>query len=359
VANRDIIVVGASAGGVDALQRLASGLPEGLGLTVFVVLHQPATGSRMATILRRGSNLPVIEPEDGEAITAERMYLARPDYHLLVHEGYIRLSHGPRENRVRPAVDPLFRTAALAYGPRVVGVILTGSLDDGAAGLLAVRQRGGTAIVQDPEDAAFASMPRCAIEDAGADAILPLAEIPAYLAELARTPAAAPSAGPVPARLLIEASFAEAGVPAGNRPEEVGSPSPLSCPDCGGVLWTYQDDAPPSRSPVPPPSSSRPVRFRCRTGHAYSPASLAEAQRGSIEGSLFAARRALEENAIILDRMAKRAIEVGNVKSHRRFERRAHEARRHAEQVRMLLLESGADGENLRDQGKTPDVNPS
>jgi two-component system, chemotaxis family, protein-glutamate methylesterase/glutaminase len=343
VANRDIIVVGASAGGVDALQRLASGLPEGLGLTVFVVLHQPATGSRMATILRRGSNLPVIEPEDGEAITAERMYLARPDYHLLVHEGYIRLSHGPRENRVRPAVDPLFRTAALAYGPRVVGVILTGSLDDGAAGLLAVRQRGGTAVVQDPEEAAFASMPHSAIEDAGADAILPIAEIPAYLAELARTPAAATPTDPAPARLLIEASFAEAGIPAGNRPEVVGSPSPLSCPDCGGVLWTYQDQA------TSPPGSST---FRCRTGHAYSPASLAEAQRGTIEGSLFAARRALEENAIVLDRMAKRAMEVGNVKSHRRFERRAHEARRHAEQVRMLLMESGVDGEDSRETGE-------
>lgn len=195
----DIIVVGASAGGVEALTNLVKQLPPNLNAAIFIVLHVPSHGmSVLPQILARAGKLPVSHAKDGEAIVLGRIYVAPPDYHLLLKPGYISLTRGPKENSHRPSVDPLFRTAAQSYGRRVVGVVLTGVLDDGTAGLDAVKMRGGVAIVQDPDDAMYSGMPRSAIENVDdIDHILPLSNIPSVLVTLANTPLQTESENPL------------------------------------------------------------------------------------------------------------------------------------------------------------------
>jgi two-component system, chemotaxis family, protein-glutamate methylesterase/glutaminase len=187
--SNNIIVIGASAGGVEALSTLVRALPAGLPAAVFVVLHIPAQSpSLLPSILSRAGQLPAIQPTDGMAISPGCIYVAPPDHHMLLERGYIRIVRGPRENRHRPAIDPLFRSAARSYGARVTGVILTGTLDDGTAGLLAVKQRGGIAIVQDPKEALYTSMPRSALDHVAVDYCASLGEIATRLVELAHAP---------------------------------------------------------------------------------------------------------------------------------------------------------------------------
>jgi two-component system chemotaxis response regulator CheB len=188
VPGHDIIVIGASAGGVEALVKVVSSLPGALPASLFVVLHLPAeSSSALPTILSRAGYLPAVHPEDCSPIVPGTIYVAPPDYHLMVERDMVRVGRGPRENRHRPAIDPLFRSAALAYGPRVTGVILTGALDDGTAGLLAIKRHGGIALVQDPHEALFAGMPRSALMHVQVDYVLPLVDIGRQLAQLANT----------------------------------------------------------------------------------------------------------------------------------------------------------------------------
>src|SRR5690349_180578 len=185
----DIIVTRASAGGVEALRAVVAVLPADLPAAVFVVLHIPAQSpSMMPSILSRAGPLPAAHPTDGEPIRPGHIYVAPPDCHLLIDHERVRGVRGPRENRTRPAVDPLFRTAARAYGPRVVAVVLTGTLDDGTAGLQAVKQRGGLAVVQDPRDAMYAGMPRSALQHTPVDYVVPLSEIGPLISRLVREP---------------------------------------------------------------------------------------------------------------------------------------------------------------------------
>ncbi|MGL4621652.1 MAG: chemotaxis protein CheB, partial [Chroococcidiopsis sp.] len=288
----DIIVIGASAGGVEALSQLLSLLPADIPAAIFVVLHVPSEGySILPKILNRAiakrqkqSSLKAIHPQDGEQIEYGRIYVAPPDLHLLVKRGSISLAHGPKENGHRPAVDTLFRTAARAYGQRVVGVVLSGTLDDGTAGLMAVKQRDGVAIVQDPKEAMYSGMPRSAIENVEVDRILPVAEMAALLVELARQPIVTKTAA-ISDDMEMEADMAELELNAMQNPDRPGTPSPYACPDCGGVLWELDE--------------GRLMRFRCRTGHAYSTDSLLAAQSESLEDALWSALRALEEKAAL------------------------------------------------------------
>ncbi len=189
VPGHDIIVIGASAGGVEALMKVVRTLPGDIPASLFLVLHLPAESSSvLPTILSRVSALPAIHPEDYSPIVPGTIYVARPDYHLMLEHGIVRVTHGPKENRHRPAIDPLFRSAALAYGPRVIGVILTGALDDGTAGLLAIKCSGGIAIVQDPQEALYASMPRSALLHVQVDYVLDLDAIGPKLIQLVKTP---------------------------------------------------------------------------------------------------------------------------------------------------------------------------
>jgi two-component system chemotaxis response regulator CheB len=176
VPGHDIITIGASAGGVEAFKKIVHELPPALQAAIFVVLHiSPEGPSVLPDILNRAGPLPALHPRDGDKIQLGKIYIAPPDHHLLIRRGHIHLFRGPKENNVRPAIDPLFRTAARAYGPRVIGVVLTGVLDDGTAGLLAIKARGGITVVQDPDDALFSGMPESAMKYADVDHCLPLA----------------------------------------------------------------------------------------------------------------------------------------------------------------------------------------
>ncbi len=323
-AGHDIIVVGASAGGVEALAELVRGLPADLPAAVFVVLHIPAYGaSVLPGILSRRGRLPAAHPADGDPIRHGRIYVAPPDHHLRGERGRVRRGRGPHENGHRPAVDTLFRSAARAYGPRVVGVVLTGTLDDGTAGLQMIKRRGGLAVAQDPEDALFASMPRCAIENVSVDVVAPLAEIGPTLVRLARQPAPEERETPMPQDLKTLTGVAEFDMGAVEAPRE-GKPSSYACPDCHGVLWEVQEDDL--------------LRFRCRVGHAFSPESLLASQSDALEDALWTALRALEESAALADRLGERAGERGHGLAATRFVQQAADARGRAGVIREALL---------------------
>lgn len=318
---RDVILIGTSAGGVQALSAVAAGLPPDFPAAVFVVLHiAPYGRSAMPAILSRAGALPAKHAEDGEPVEPGRVYVAPADHHLMLEPGLVRLSRAPTENGQRPSVDVLFRSAAQAYGPRCVGVVLTGNLDDGTAGLAVVKRYGGVAVVQDPDEADYPSMPRSALQNVEVDHVSPLADIAPLLGELAREPVT--TTGPLP-----EVDDMKTELEHGNDPEEKGVPSDLTCPECGGSLRESRVEAV--------------IHFRCRTGHAYSPETLLVKQSDVVDAAIWAAVRALQENADLARRMDRRLRQTGMLAqmAHERYERRAQEAERHAEVLRRLLME--------------------
>jgi two-component system chemotaxis response regulator CheB len=299
-------------------------LPEDLPASVFVVVHVPARSkSLLPGILTRASPIPAAHARDGEAIQPGRIYVAPPDCHLLLGNGRIRLVRGPRENNHRPAVDPLFRTAAVAYGPRVAGVVLSGALDDGTAGLVAIKKRGGVTIVQDPEDALFPDMPRNAMETMDVDYCLAKDEIAAVLVQLSKEHAKE-SYVPVSADMKKETKIEAMDMGSIEDKDKPGTPSVFGCPDCGGILWELQD--------------GELLRFRCRVGHAFGAEGLLSAQAEALDTALWSAFRALEENAALARRVAERARKSGRENSARIFEEKAEAAERQAEVIRNLLM---------------------
>ena len=326
---RDIIVVGASAGGVEALSELVKDFPSDLAAAIFVVLHLPAhSSSALPKILSRNGPLPAVNPKNGDRIQPGRIYVAPPDQHLLIKRGSVRVVHGPRENGCRPAIDPLFRTAAREYGKRVIGVVLSGVLDDGTAGLIAVKRQGGTAVVQDPADATYPSMPQSAIAHCEVDHILALSEIASTVARLVYEPGEEEGAEPVSDDMETEADIAELDMATLHAGEKPGTPSRFSCPECNGVLWEIDDQ--------------NLIRFRCRVGHAYSPETLVAAHSDSVEAAIWAGLRALEENAALMRRMSKQMQRTGNERSAFRFDEQAHSALQRAEVLRRLILDREA-----------------
>ena len=324
--NKNIIVIGTSAGGVEALSYLVSHLPADLNAAVMIVLHVPTHAtSVLPNILNRAGNLPACHPKDRQQISPNCIYIAPPDYHLLVKPEYISLVRGPRENNHRPAIDPLFRSAARAYGRRVVGVVLTGVLDDGTAGLQAIKMRGGVAIVQNPKDAVYPGMPRSAIENVDdIDYILPLSEIPAVLVKLANTPIEAKAEKTVSHQMEIETDLVDMDMETFNNDDRAGKPSSLACPDCGGTLWELEH--------------KNLLRFRCRIGHAYSLESLLAKQSDALEDALWFALRALEEKASLTKRMAKRMRDRNQILAAQRLEEQAEDALARANVIRETLL---------------------
>jgi len=322
--DHDIVVVGASAGGVEALVGLVASLPAELPAAVFVVLHVPPTGtSALPDILRRSGPLPASHVKDGEPIEPGRIYVAPPDHHLLIRRGHLHLTRGPRENGHRPAVDPLFRSAAREYATRVVGVVMSGALDDGSAGLVAVKSRGGVAVVQDPADALYSGMPANALQHVAVDHVLPAASMGGVLTRLATEPALEPP-GPAPTDMQMEVEMEKFSLDAVER-NHPGEPSGFSCPDCNGVLWAIQDGGL--------------ERFRCRVGHAWSPESLLTQQSDALEAALWIALRSLEERAALANRLAEPARRRGHSITASRFEEQATEAQQAARVVRNLLLD--------------------
>ncbi|MCU1284544.1 MAG: CheB methylesterase [Acidobacteriales bacterium] len=328
MSNHAINVIGASLGGVEALQELTAGLPKDLPAAVFVVLHVSAQApSLLRQILNRCGALKAVHPKDGEAIQAGRIYVAPPDNHLIVENGYMRVLRGPKENRHRPAIDVLFRSAARAYGNQVVGVVLTGSLDDGTVGMLAVKKRGGICVVQDPESAFCPDMPKSVLRYLKPDYTLPLPEIAPALELIAQTKATAPES-PVSKEMEQESRVAEMDMNRMSDDDKPGKPSAFACPDCHGVLWEIDDDGQDF------------VRYRCRVGHAYTAASFAAAHSEHLENSMWAALRALEESASLARRMADKAKEKDRLASAARFEEHAMIKERQASLMRTVLLEN-------------------
>lgn len=343
--NRDIVVIGASAGGVEALTSLARTLPADLPAALFVVLHvAPHGNSVLPQLLARASKLKAEHAIHGEPIVSGRWYVAPPDQHMLIRDGHVHLGRGPSENGHRPAIDPLFRSAASAHGSRVIGVVLSGSLDDGTAGLLAVKQSGGIAIAQDPHEALYPSMPLSAIENVEVDHISPLAGIGRLLKQLTRDPVAAAGFKLRPEVTAIEAAIAEGGQMGLGALEARGVPSGFACPDCHGVLWEVREEGL--------------VRYRCRVGHAYLPQALSVAQSERLEESLWIALRTLKESSALSKRLAERAHERTMPQMARAYETRAREAFERASVIEEVLkrgrLNASVEEANAADAGAEP-----
>jgi two-component system chemotaxis response regulator CheB len=290
--NPYLVVIGASAGGLETLRELVAGLPAEFPAPIAIVMHMaPESPGLLPEILSRAGRITATTARNGQRLQPGHIYVAPPDYHLLVEPGRLRLSKGPRENRFRPAIDPLFRSAAQVYGPRAIGVILSGNLDDGTAGLWAIKQLGGTAVVQSPEDALFPSMPDNALRHVRIDHVLPVAEIPALLARLTAGTLPAPEpAVLVPRNLDLEVRIAGEDDPLRAGVTNIGPPSTFACPECHGVLREVKEGGR--------------VRYRCHTGHAYSSSSLLVEASDELEVTLWNAIRSLQETALLLKTLA-------------------------------------------------------
>ncbi|MBV8544615.1 MAG: chemotaxis protein CheB [Acidobacteria bacterium] len=320
-----IVVIGASAGGIEALKEIVQRLPAGFDAPILVVIHiPPDSPSMLPKILDRAGPLRVKSAEEGEEAANGVMYVAPPDRHLIVEaNGTLRTPRGPRENRSRPAVDPLFRSAALAYGPRAIGVILSGTLDDGTAGLLAIQRRGGISIVQDPEDAAYPGMPTSAIANVIVDHIVPLDDIARQIEISLHQKIRDVQGNGEVAQMDLEKKIAQMDAKALRGDERPGEPSAFSCPDCGGVLWEIKD--------------GELTRFRCRVGHAYSPETALAAQGDKLEEALWGAMKTLEETARLSKRLGAAERQRGREWMAARFEQRENESRERADIIRRFL----------------------
>ncbi|WP_437322403.1 chemotaxis protein CheB [Sorangium sp. So ce394] len=319
----DIITLGASAGGVEVLIALIGGLPSNLPASLFVVLHMPSTArSVLPHILERTTRMPVATAVDGEPIERGRIYIAPVDNHLLLGEGVVRVVYSAKENGHRPAVDPLFRSAAAAYGPRVVGVVLSGARDCGTAGLLEIKRAGGVTVVQDPKDALFPDMPQSAIDNVPVDHCVPLARLPPLLVELVHQ-----GAGKAPEEAKTSYGLVGENVEA--------LESEFTCPECGGNLIRSGDGAM--------------LSFRCKVGHRYSPEGLEDEQSEALEAALWVALRTIEDTVALARRMAQRAQERNQLHVMAHFEEKVRAAEERGALVRRALMgKDEGNGSSLR-----------
>ena len=320
--NAHVVVIGASAGGIEALSAVLASITTPLPAPVLVVLHVPTDGGggHLAEILDRSSVMPVTAAVDGAPLTAGQVQVAVGDRHLEIDAHSVHLTAGPRASGHRPSVDRLFQSAAVHHGAGVIAVVLSGMLNDGTAGALAVRRVGGTVIAQDPTEAAYESMPRSVIDYVGADRVVRAAEIGPLLEQLIALDTGAPD----PATFGTDA--ADAGAPDVQQTDtdvDHHVPSQWPCPDCGGVLWTVDDD--------------QLHEFRCRVGHSWWPDELLELQRTSVEGAMWSALRTLEDRATLAQRLADRSAAEGRPIGARHFEESAVESRRQAALIRALI----------------------
>ncbi len=323
--NQDIVVIGASAGGVDALRQLFAGLPADYRGSLFVVLHlAPDAPTLLPDILTRAGPLPALLAHDGDRIKRGYIYVAPPDHHLMLADGVVRVTSGPRENRHRPSIDVLFRSAAKAYGARVVAVLLSGMRDDGVSGLIAVKRLAGTVLIQKPADANFPELPATGIAMDSPDRVLSAADIATEITR--RAGQAAGEAPPTPMDMEKEIRYAEGDA----GPEDIppGTPADYACPECNGSMWRVEE--------------KDLSRYRCRVGHAYTEDSLLLAKSEALESALWAALRALEESASIERRAAKRARHVGTGSGAARLLESADTKGRQAELLRSILLSKPA-----------------
>ncbi|MEU4421055.1 chemotaxis protein CheB [Actinoplanes sp. NPDC024001] len=334
MARRDLIVVGGSAGAHAALRSILARLPVDLPAAVLVVTHlAPGPRSALADMLATSSALPVVTAVDGERVRPGRVYVAIPDRHLLIGAGDVmRFSAGPRENRVRPAVDTLFRAAARWAGPRVIGVVLSGSLDDGAAGLAAVVEQGGAALIQDPREARFPGMPAAALAAVPSAAVAPATDLARLITQCAGQPAA--EAGEADEALIWETDMIADGRTDAGQPQE---PIALGCPECRGGMYEVR--------------TGRAVHYVCHVGHSWSPESFVAASDDGIEEALWTAVSAMQEKITVLRGLAAHAERTGDHDRHRIYRSEAERVHRDSELVRRRVLGAGRHGQET---GRAP-----
>jgi len=325
----DIVVIGASAGGVEALNEIVGQLASDTKAAIFIVVHvSPDSTGLLPAILNRRSAVPARHAEDGLAIEPGNIYVAPPDRHLILENEGMRVVRGPKHNRYRPAIDLLFRTAARSYGERVIGVVLTGFLEDGSSGLLAIKNAGGITVVQDPDDAQVASMPRSALLQVQPDYCVPAREIGDLINRLVE----------MEGRPMVAAHKGNGGQ---GRVEEQKKRilTSFTCPDCHGTIWEVNENGE--------------VRFECRVGHAYSPEAMREAADESVERSLWIALRSLEETAALDQRLADLSATRNRENAHMFYRQKAHDRKRHARVLREFLVGSKQRQSEIEgDQGK-------
>lgn len=336
-----VIVIGASAGGVEALLKVVEALPHDLDASVLVVIHtSPTAKSVLTQLVNRLQRLPATHPVDGQTIQNGRIYIAPQDSHMMIGEdGHIHITRGPKENSSRPAIDPLFRSAAAYFGSGAIAVLLSGNLADGTAGIEEIKNNGGVTIVQNPDEALFRSMPENAIEHAHIDHVLNLADIGPLLGKLCQPGAiqhtrdknVKSTGNTAKVAVAIEEMTSDAGAT-----KKLGKISDIGCPDCGGVLWNTSGD-------------SEKLKFRCRVGHAYTLDNLLEEQAGTLERAIWTAIRALREKAELTARVAERmrTRKSSNFLSAERFERESARAYRESELLLGLVRNSQLGGSEL------------
>jgi len=321
-----VVAVGASAGGVEALTRLAAGLPSDLPFAVLVALHvPPGAPSVLGKIIDRSGPLPAESAANGAPLEQRRIYVAIPDHHLLISDHRVMLSEGPTENGYRPAINALFRSVALEFGPRAIGVLMSGVLDDGVAGLGAIQARGGTTLVQRPDDALYPAMPHNAIEAGVVDDQVAAADIGGVLKRLAdreieERPMEPDIKMDLENRIAMGSRF-EVSI----EGDTLGPPSGYTCPDCNGSLMTLSDTG-----------------YRCRVGHAWTADALLEARDDEVEGAVWVALRSLKEKANMSRRLAQK---VGSGSLFDRYNMVADEAERAITVLGKRLLESSPDSD--------------
>jgi two-component system, chemotaxis family, protein-glutamate methylesterase/glutaminase len=320
VSKRNIVVIGGSAGAMPVVYQLLEQFPVDADLTVCIALHLPATASDwlVGRLAQAATGWKVVSPRSEEPLRCAHIYIARPDHHLVMVPEGVLSTRGPRENQWRPAIDVLFRTAAVTYGPRVLGILLSGELDDGTMGLTAIHRCGGVTIVQDPEDAPFPGMPGTALANVEINHSVAAAQLAPLILRLAATDA--PPMGDIPDDLKIDAAFA-----VGQRPswpgQHANTATELTCPDCNGPLWQRDEKG---------------TDFRCLVGHAYRLQSLLQASEGQLDQTLWAAIRLFEQRANLARRMADQERGRGQTRRFDHYLDRAREAEEHAVALRGL-----------------------
>jgi two-component system, chemotaxis family, protein-glutamate methylesterase/glutaminase len=322
-----VIVIGASAGGFEAFKKIIADLPADFETPIFIVWHMsPDVRGVLPAVLNRLNTIHAAHAEDSENIEANRIYIAPPDHHLLLEDGQVRVTHGPKENRFRPAVDPLFRSAAYTYGTGVIGIVLSGSLDDGTAGLWTIKHYGGTAIAQDPEEAEFPSMPESAIREVNTDYVVPIAEIAPLLVKLSKEDISTKQRPADDEKAQMEIAIAREEGSLEKSVFKLGEYSAYACPECHGVLTKIMD--------------GNVTRFRCHTGHAYSTDTLLAAISEKIEDSLYNAIRGFDESILLLNHIGDHLAEINQPKLAATYFKKAKDAGQRVEIIRQSVLQT-------------------
>src|SRR5579871_853404 len=327
MANRDILAIGTSAGGFQALRLLASELPAGFPAAVVVVIHLSAQyRSELDEILSKSGPLGASFAQDGEALRRGHIFIAPPACHLLLEDDHVRLGRGPRENNARPAIDPLFRSIAVCCGSRAIGVVLTGSLGEGAAGLQVLQQCGGITVVQDPADAAYPEMPANALRLLRPDHVASLRDVPRLLSRLVREPAGEPVQAPT--SIETEVEIARSGNTSMSTMDHIGRRSVLTCPDCNGVMWEIDE--------------GDVVRYRCHVGHAYTADLMSLALDENLRRALASAARTLDERIALCGKLHRQASETGHRLLAESWARKLREAEEEAKVLRESMKRADA-----------------